>query len=95
MKTITKVSMRCFVLYCGFIIAIAAITQSAHAQVVTAHIVVSPSTVKPDCHTYTGCGVIVEKRYYVHRYSVYHYYTHHHYRHYRHYPVVYPDASCP
>ncbi len=87
MKTITKVSKRCFLLYCGFIIAIAAITHSARAQVITPYIVVTPSTIQPNCHTYTGCGVIVVERYYIyHRYR----------RHRRHcgYPV-YPATFCP
>ena len=87
MKPITKVSRRCFLLYCGFIIAITGITHSAHAQVVTPYIVVTPSTIQPDCHTYTGCGVIIINRYYIH-----HYYRRHYYRRHCAYSVDYPVA---
>jgi hypothetical protein len=77
--------MKCFLLYCGFIIATAAIAFAARAQVVSSYIEVQPSTIQPDCHTYTGCSVIVAQPY-----SIVHYY-HYHHRHHQAHHVLYPN----
>lgn len=43
-------------------------TSSPRDLIAAPTIVVTPSTVEPDCHTYTGCDVMVVKRHYIYSY---------------------------
>ncbi|VVC74989.1 hypothetical protein AQUSIP_02630 [Aquicella siphonis] len=74
MKFIIKAS-KYSLLHCYLIIILATIPIASSAQnivdtsspqdhLVEPAIVMTPSTVEPDCHTYTGCGLIIVKKYY-------------------------------
>lgn len=69
-----------FLLPCSLVLMLTAIPIISHAQkiidtsspqdpLIAPTIVVSPTKVEPTCHSYTGCGVVIEKKY-----STYHYY---------------------
>lgn len=49
--------------------------SSRQDRLVNPAIVMQSSTVEPDCHTYTGCSLVVEKK---------HYYTPKHIKHIKH-----------
>lgn len=66
-----------FTLRCHIILMLALVPIMSFAQEVTVvdtsspgdalvepTMVMTPATVKPDCHTYTGCGLIVVKKVY-------------------------------
>jgi len=77
MKFIIKVR-KYSLLQCYLIIILATIPITSSAQVVVdtsspqehlvePTIVIAPSTVEPDCHSYTGCSLSVVKKSYYHK----------------------------
>lgn len=54
-------------------------TSSPEDQLVEPSIVITPTTITPDCHTYTGCGLIVVNKYYYHNPKHYKHRRHHFY----------------
>lgn len=94
MKFIIKIS-KYSLLQCCLIITFAAIPIVSFAQdvvdfsspqdpLVEPAIVMTSSTIQPDCHTYTGCGLIVVNQHY--------YYPPKHYKHRRHH--IYHQSCC-
>lgn len=71
MKFMRKVS-KYLLLRCFLLVMLSTIPIISSAQVETAYIVVTPSSLHANCHTWTGCGVIVtdvSTRYHYHKYK--------------------------
>lgn len=90
-KNISKFAL----LHCYLIIILASIPINSSAQevidssssqdpLVEPEIVLTPSAVEPDCHTYTGCGLIIVEKY--------NYQQPKHYTHKRHH--LYQQPCC-
>jgi hypothetical protein len=74
MKFILKVSCFLILMLAGIPITsfaqdVVVDTSSPRNPLISPAIVVEHETVEPHCHTYTGCKVIVAKKYYVQQHS--------------------------
>lgn len=100
MKFITKVSKYALLQSYFIIILFVAIptisfaqdvvdTSSSQSLIVEPNLIMTPSNIEPDCHTYTGCGLIVINKYSYQKPKHYIYKRHHVYQQ----PYCFIDGS--